>query len=172
MTIYYAGIGSRETPEDIRRKMFAAARTMATLGFVLRSGGAKGADTAFEQGCDAAQPPGRKQIFLPYKGFNRNPSPFYGTTPEARALARRLHPNWPVIGDNGRDFLARNGYQILGPDLRTPSNFVLLWTKGGEITGGTGQAMRVAIDSGIPILNLATDADDYISDFILQQSKG
>lgn len=170
MTIYYAGIGSRETPEDIRRHMFTAGRALAQLGFVLRSGGAKGADTAFENGCDSVN--GKKQIFLPYKGFNRHPSPFYGTTPEARALARRLHPNWPVIGDNGRDFLARNGFQILGPDLKTPSAFVLLWTPKGEIVGGTGQAMRVAIDSGIPILNFATDEMSYISDFILKLSEG
>lgn len=170
MEIYYAGIGSRQTPSDVCRKMHTAGRACAKLGFTLRSGGANGADMAFESGVDSVN--GKKQIFLPFKNFNRNPSPFYGTTKEARAIARQYHPNWPVIGDHGRDFLARNSYQVLGPDLKTPSAFILCWTPDGKVSGGTGQALRIALALDIPILNFATDDDDYISDFILKQAEG
>lgn len=169
MEIYYAGIGARKTPEDVCRKMFAAGRAMAKLGFILRSGGAPGADDAFEQGCDAGE--GKKQIFLPYRNFNRNASELYTISKEARAIAREFHPNWTILGDRGRDFMGRNSYQVLGPDLESPSSFILCWTEEGAITGGTGQALRIAQDRGIPILNFATDEDERISDFILEQSE-
>lgn len=46
----YTGIGSRNTPPDILDIMFRLAGKLASEGYVLRSGGAQGADDAFEQG--------------------------------------------------------------------------------------------------------------------------
>ena len=48
--LYYAGIGSRETPDHVLETMASAAQYLGKEGFTLRSGGAKGADTAFDQG--------------------------------------------------------------------------------------------------------------------------
>lgn len=165
----YAGIGARDTPQDVCRKMFKAGRAIAQMGGILRSGGADGADTAFEQGCDAGE--GSKQIFLPYKRFNGNESPLYGTSKAARMLAKDYHPNWEVLSCRGRDFMGRNSYQILGGDLESPVDFVLCWTLGAKITGGTGQALRMAADLNIPVVNFANTDDDAISDFILAQRK-
>ena len=170
MEIYYAGIGSRETPEDVCRKMFKTGRALAQLNYVLRSGGAAGADRAFEAGCDAGN--GIKQIYLPYKRFNANESPYFGTTKAARAIAKKYHPNWTVLSCLGRDFMGRNVYQLLGSDLSTPVQFILCWTPNGRITGGTGQALRMAEDYKIPIFNFAVTDDDTISDFILSLRKG
>ena len=50
MTIYYSGIGSRETPPDVLGIMEDAAFRLARIGFVLRSGKAGGADAAFQIG--------------------------------------------------------------------------------------------------------------------------
>ena len=50
MTKYFAGIGSRETPQDILKLMTKSAYRLEQLGYVLRSGGARGADKAFELG--------------------------------------------------------------------------------------------------------------------------
>lgn len=173
--IYYAGIGSRQTPEDVCRKMFAAGKSMAKLGFVLRSGGAAGADSAFESGVMAAtndeEFASLAEIYLPWKGFRKNQSDLYGSTREARMLAKEYHPRWDILSCTGRDFHARNVYQMLGRSLDKPSSFVLCWTPGGAITGGTGQALRMAQAYDIPILNFATDEDDYISDFILEQAE-
>jgi len=47
---YYAGIGSRKTPPDILALMEACAYKLARYGWNLRSGGAPGADQAFERG--------------------------------------------------------------------------------------------------------------------------
>ena len=46
---YYAGIGSRETPIEFLEMFKRVAKYIATNGYILRSGGAKGVDTAFEQ---------------------------------------------------------------------------------------------------------------------------
>ena len=165
--IYYAGIGARDTPEDICRKMSQAGKAMAKLGFTLRSGGARGADSAFESGA-VEQNPDLTEIFLPFKAFNRHDSPLYGSCKEARLLAAKYHPRWDILSCTGRDFHARNVYQVLGRDLKTPSSFILCWTEGGRIKGGTGQALRIAIEYNIPILNFAVDDDEHISNFILE----
>lgn len=174
--IYYAGIGSRKTPEDVCRKMFTAGRAMAKLGFCLRSGGAAGADESFEAGVDdwtTSNPTDQilKEIYLPWKGFRKNPSPLYGSDYAARMLARQYHPNWNIVSCAGRDFHARNCYQVLGRDLLSPSAFILCWTPQGKVSGGTGQALRIAQDHNIPILNFAVEDDDTISDFILSTAQ-
>lgn len=176
-TIKYAGIGSRKTPEDICRKMSQASKTMAKLGFILRSGGAYGADDAFESGvAEAASELDKEcvelaEIYLPWKGYRKNESPFFGSTKEARLIAKQYHPRWHIVSCAGRDFHARNVYQVLGRSLDQPSSFVLCWTPEGAITGGTGQALRIAQDYGVPILNFATDDDEYISDYILKTAE-
>lgn len=176
-TIKYAGIGSRETPQDVCRKMSQASWAMAGMGFILRSGGAGGADEAFENGVkrfckehDLSQCL-LAEIYLPYKGFRKNQSPLFGTTKEARLFAKKYHPNWPNVSSLGRDFHGRNVYQMLGLELNDPSDFVLTWTPKGAITGGTGQALRIAEDLGVPILNFAIHDDQYISDFIFAQAE-
>jgi predicted Rossmann fold nucleotide-binding protein DprA/Smf involved in DNA uptake len=74
MTKYYAGVGSRQTPENILHLMTRIAMRMAELGWVLRSGGAKGADYAFEKGAGD-----KKEIYLPWRGFGgATPSTSWG----------------------------------------------------------------------------------------------
>lgn len=48
----YAGIGSRKTPKKILEQMRNISSFLAKEGYTLRSGGADGADSAFEDGCD------------------------------------------------------------------------------------------------------------------------
>jgi len=60
---------------------------------------------------------------------------------------------------HARVFMARNSYQVLGPDLATPVDFVWCWTPHGAVIGGTGQALRIAAAYEIPVFNLATDKD-------------
>lgn len=150
--IKYAGIGARETPSEILVYMRTLGRFMASKG-ILRSGGAPGADVAFEAGCTKMG--GTKEIYLPYKNFNGSVSELYYVSPEARALARKYHPNWPNLGDTGRNFMARNAYQLLGLGLDDPVDFIVCWTFNGKTVGGTGQALRMAPDYNIPIFNMA-----------------
>ena len=48
--MYYAGVGSRETPLHICELMTQIAKKLSSLGWVCRSGGAEGADLAFMRG--------------------------------------------------------------------------------------------------------------------------
>lgn len=62
----YAGVGSRETPHEILALMTDVAKILGQHGWTLRSGGARGADTAFEDGAKGF----KREIYLPWRGFN------------------------------------------------------------------------------------------------------
>ena len=152
---YYAGIGSRETPPGIEPLIEEVSGFLPRFGYVLRSGGAPGADSMFDKHCK-----GEKEIYLPWKGFNDNDSTLYldDMDPEivskAQEIARKYHPAWNNLSHAAKKLMARNTFQILGYDLNTPVSFVVCWTLGGRIQGGTGQALRIAKDMSIPIFNL------------------
>ena len=146
----YAGIGSRSTPYPILDQMEAWGMYLFSEAYHLRSGGASGADSAFER----YVPDYAKEIYLPWKGFNGNTSNLYPPSDEAFKLASMFHPNWDACSRVAKLFHARNSHQILGPDLCDPVDFVICWTPGGVTTGGTGQALRIATACDIPIINL------------------
>lgn len=148
MSRFYAGIGSRETPEVICRLMTRAAKNLNVSGYILRSGGANGADLAFERGAGE-----NKEIYLPHLGFNGSKSKLLPTS-EAFDMAAKFHPAWHNCNERARQFHARNCHQVLGHDLKTPVSFVVCWTLAGLEGGGTGQAMRIAKAHGIRIDNL------------------
>ena len=152
MTMFYTGIGSRNTPPEVLEVMEYLGEELARLGYTLRSGGANGADSAFERGCDKAN--GKKEIFLPWRGFNNNPSTLSFISEKAIECARYYHPNYSNLSESVKKLMARNGYQVLGRDMYTPTNFIVCYTPLGTGEGGTGQAIRIAKHSGIPIFDL------------------
>lgn len=149
--MYYTGIGSRRTPANVLAEMTTIARNLELTGFTLRSGGAAGADSAFEAGVEHSE---HKNIYLPWKGFNRNDSTLCDPTPDAFDMAAEFHPAWGRCSPAARKFHARNCFQVLGYSLTVPSDCVICWTPGGEAVGGTGQALRLAAHHGIPIFNM------------------
>lgn len=166
---FYAGIGSRKTPPNVLAAMTIIAQRLEKLGYTLRSGGAEGADSAFEEGADS------KEIYLPWKGFNGNSSNLHSIHMGAILLARKYHPAWDMLSQGAQKLQARNCYQILGYDLRTLSDFVVCWTPDGcekssertSKTGGTGQAIEIADSYGIPVFNLQrSDAVSRLKSFL------
>lgn len=150
---YYSGIGSRETPLYIINKMTELAIKLESEGYTLRSGGADGADKAFELGAV------NKEIYLPWKGFNHSDSELYHVSTEATEIAKRIHPAWNSCSPGAKKLHSRNIYQVLGYDLKTPSEFVICWTTGGKIVGGTATAINLALSLNIPVYNLAIQKD-------------
>jgi hypothetical protein len=152
---YYAGIGSRETPPGIEPIIEEVVKILDKFGYILRSGGADGSDSMFEK-----YSTGDKEIYLPWKGFNKNNSELYLDNMDpliverAQEIAREHHPSWKYLSDGGRKLMTRNTFQVLGKDLETPSSFIVCWTPGGKMLGGTAQALRIAKKMGIPIFNL------------------
>lgn len=147
---FYTGVGSRKTPQELAPIIRGIARYLAKQGYILRSGGASGADTFFEETLLAQE----KRVFLPWRGFNGNKSPYYNPTPAAISMAMEYHPNWGALNMPGRQLMARNSHQVMGLDLKTPSEFIICWTPKGAKTGGTAQAIRIAEANSIPVLNL------------------
>ena len=162
---YYTGIGSRETPANIFSIMTQLAHVLDKQGYVLRSGGAEGADSAFEAGST------NKEIYLPWKGFNNNTSNLYMVNPEAFTLAKEFHPAWHRLSAGGRKLMARNMHQVTGKDLQTFSNFVICYTPNGALTGGTAQAIKYAKSLEIEVINLGNKEDLLrIQDYIKENS--
>lgn len=152
MSIYYAGIGSRETPQDVLELSESFAKWFAIKDFILRSGGADGSDKAFENGCDKVN--GDKEIYLPWNGFNGSDSKLVVSNPKAFEIAQKYHPYWHNLKQGAQKLQARNSHQVLGQDLETPSAFIICWTKKGKGSGGTGQAIRIAKDYNIPVFDM------------------
>jgi hypothetical protein len=150
MEKYYAGIGSRGTPENILTIMEMLGKHFARNKWVLRSGAATGADTAFEKGAVAEI--GRKEIYLPWRGYNNNQSQLhpanYPFTDEEMEFSAKFHPNWKNLTASVKKLHARNTRILLGMEQLhghqvTPVKFCICWTPNGHITGGTGQALRI-----------------------------
>ena len=156
----YTGIGSRRTPEDVLVRMREIAARLAREGFTLRSGGADGADTAFEDGARSGG--GQREIYLPWAGFNGRQGGIVRQSLGAEALARSVHPAWATLTPAVRRLHVRNCHQVLGLDLLTPSLFVVCWTPDGctgissrtRVTGGTATAILVAERYAVPVFNL------------------
>ena len=162
----YTGIGARKTPTKVLKMMSGLATFLAAHDYVLRSGGAPGADTAFEEGCDRAG--GEKEIYLPWKGFNKNKSDRFTMSLRAREIAEQFHPKWSALNDDGRLFMSRNSNQIFGDTGLGPrTQFIVCWTPNGAITGGTGQALRIASSYHIPVFNFGNMTPDKIESGIL-----
>ena len=157
----YAGIGARDTPPQVITKMQKIGRLLGEGGFVLRSGAADGADSAFERGADEARGP--KEIFLPERGFmGRQPDGkqvFLHVTEAHHEMARKYHPIFDRLSPKAKNLMARNGSQLHGLSLDDPSRLVICWTEGGKVKGGTGQALRMANDPDrpVPVINLGED---------------
>jgi len=160
---YYTGIGSRKTPDKVLNLMSDIAYIYYIfLGSTLRSGGADGADKAFEAGCDKAHKNNGvnslKEIYLPWKGFNNREGIIASDLPnwmEATDIMCSIHPKTQALTQGAWKLHTRNIYQILGKDLNIPSHQVICWTPNCEAIGGTRTALVLADRYEIPIYNLA-----------------
>lgn len=149
----YAGIGSRSTPEDILELMELIGYKLADE-WILRSGGAQGADSAFERGCDAytkyngGLALGEKEIFR-----SGDAKPWSLGEAEKHIPANR--PPFNTWNLYVRGLIARNMMQVLGSNGDKPVTFVVCWTMANvKDGGGTGYAIRCAQAHDIPVYNL------------------
>lgn len=177
---YYAGIGSRQTPDEIQDIMQRLAYKLASQGWTLRSGGADGADMAFYRGLASyTKTVGVEnthhlgEIFLPWEGFNDINSNhaskhYYVASQEpdyykkALGIAEETHPAWEKLSRGARALHTRNVYQCLGFGLDKPVKFVICYaetTKNGSVKGGTRTAVEIAKKNGATIYNLYIKED-------------
>lgn len=94
--------------------------------------------------------------------FNGNDSNLVMKNPipeDVEKLSIHYHPNWYALKPAAKKLIARDAYQILGMDLNSPVDFVICYTAGGKVDGGTGQAIRIAMDHNIPVVNAGAYPD-------------
>jgi len=153
--MYYTGIGSRKTPPDFQDYFSNLAVVLEASGYTLRSGAADGADAAFEKHVT------KKEIYLPWRGFNNHPSHLHPANfcTDAPEIAESIHPNWDRLTPTVRKLHLRNVYQVLGRDLQTPSSFVISWTPGAADVGGTRTALVLAKRRNIPTIQFGGNDD-------------
>jgi hypothetical protein len=149
-----AGIGSRETPDRILKLMTDIGIFCLESDIHVYSGHADGADWAFEQGAQK-----NCTAFLPWEKFNDHlisDANLVVIKPneESIAITKRFHPRPQLLLDGALRLMCRNAYQVLGEDLKSPVDLVICWTKDGRASGGTGQALRIAEEYNIQIINL------------------
>ena len=176
MAKYYTGIGSRQTPKDILKLMEDIAFKLAQKGYILRSGAAGGADTAFEDGAKyyAEQIDERvtlAQLYIPWASFvsyDEYYKDWYkvlgrmSKIEEAYQLASETHPAWDKCSTGAKALHARNTFQILGSGLNNPSSFLICWAqvdKYGKIRGSTATAWELAKKHNVPCFNLYNEDD-------------
>ncbi|MDB4311943.1 hypothetical protein N9937_00795 [bacterium] len=189
MTQYYTGVGARGTPPEAMKQLQAIGYVLKDLGVILRSGGALGADTAFWEGVvewykgindvSSKRPEG---IYLPWEGFNGYNTwnqwgcfktvEQMGVEQEARNIASVIHPAWYRCREGAQKMHSRNVLQVLGDDLKTPSDLLVCWAEvdhAGIPKGGTATAWNLAVREGIPCFNINVDGhsellEEFISD--------
>ena len=172
---FYTGVGSRETPENITDLMSNIAVILYTEGYTLRSGRAESADYAFQRGAEfkyrekamASNTKLLQEIYVPNSRFNTcygrlgelNPSD-WDNYKEAEDLMYSIHPKGVFLRGFAREAHIRNMYQVLGRDLKTPSEFLICWApvdRFGNPKGGTASAWKLASRYNIPCYNLGVE---------------
>lgn len=152
----FAGIGARATPRGVLSLMVQHGRELCLLGHTLRSGAAPGADQAFEQGCDQAK--GKKEIYLPWPGFEGSVSALQPTEKAIRSV-NQYHSRPENLSPGSVKLLGRDAQIILGENLESPVDFVICWTPEGGRVGGTGYSIKIAQQNKIPVYNLHSTRD-------------
>lgn len=158
--IYYAGVGSRDTPQEHLERMTHYSKSLHQMQWTLRSGGARGADTYFELGSQ------RNDIFLPErkrgkKGTALEDLPL-AMVMQAQKIGKPFHPRWGQLDEFSLKLMTRNVFQVLGRNLQTPVKFILFWAPSSfdsdglvkDAKGGTGFAIRLGRSLGIPLIHV------------------
>jgi hypothetical protein len=153
----YAGIGSREITVDERNTIYRISSYLFTKRYFLYSGGADGSDYAFEYACR-----GYGLKFLPWDGFNHKPeSNIYSHvihSAESFESIQKYHPAPDLLSPAAKKLMSRNYFQINGFGSFPKVDFVICCAdpirNSRAVKGGTGQAVRIALDLDIPVFNI------------------
>ncbi len=163
MNKIYAGIGARSTPQLILDKFYKLGNYLAKKDYLLRSGGADGADSLFESGAHSEN--GKMEIYLPWQNFNNNPSPLFNIPIGAYVIASKFYDKWDTAKNSVKRLMSRNVLQILGNDLNTPVDFVICWTEEGKMLGGTSFAIKLAEALKTPVFNFGSNGEEEFKEY-------
>ena len=150
----YAGIGSRDITSSEESRISKISSYLHSIGYILYSGNAEGSDFAFQKSCQLGV------SFLPWPGFNKHlASPVIhcsDISKDAYDSVDKFHPNPFSLSSGARKMMARNYQQVFGIGNLPRVSFVVFCAneKNGIVSGGTGQAVRIARSVGIECVNV------------------
>ena len=178
MKVYYTGVGSREISKEEYSILVDIGERMAQLGYILRSGGAEGSDSAFQEGaCKINQE--LTEIWLPWEDFNiklqqkypkcnyeKFMSLYEYNVARKELLTTAIIPWFDTMGNRGahlhpegwiapvKKLHARNYYQVVGKDSLSKVCIYAAPEEKGDVKGGTRSAVFLSRYYGIPTFNI------------------
>lgn len=162
----FTSVGSRRTNDSAEERYCTALTTIYSIDprMILCTGDAyKGGDKISWKhyaGKKFRFGPPNRDYYLPDTIVVPEDSSHYS---RAVNIASSLHGGWKYMDEFQRSLHTRNVFQVLGASLNRPSEFLLCWTPDGaenttgRDTGGTGTAIRIANQYGIPVFNLKNE---------------
>lgn len=161
--VYITGIGIRNLDERMDKAIRGIMKAFSSIdgkdfSFILRSGGARGADTAFETSFSGRIISYRADSSHTAKGMD---AIAYSEDPVAEELVMRLHPNPGAVSrlpEYSRKLLYRDAWQIIGSpgkDRRLSDFVIAAWPIGTTMK----TALLVAKNQGVPVFNVSDPAD-------------
>lgn len=184
MTKYYTGVGSRNLTPSQLSLLEEIGKVMASKGFTLRSGGADGADIAFQKGACSVNPT-KTEIWIPWKTFNNLPlsqeslsqANYVTISQEQTEKAGQwlcdtgIMPWWSNCKQSVQKLHSRNVHQVVGrgKDEETSSGncssatlskvciYAAEEDEKGNVKGGTRTAVMASRFLNIPTYNILID---------------
>ena len=163
--------GNETPPPVVQQALQRIIPEIEKHGYVIRSGGMKGVENEVEQLARNVE------IHLPWKGFDGKESKHTYTSEEAKEFAKRYHPAWDQAKPVVQTFCAKNVRLMLGKDLKSPTQILIIWSDDGveharertAKTGMTGIAVSIATELRIPVFNLQRpDAEQRLMAYLNQ----
>ncbi len=171
--ISVAFTGNKEAPPEVLEKVKEMAQFLESRGFTIRMGG----DGSVEEAAEKAAT--KKELILPWKGFNEKDSQLTWSIERAHHIAKLFHPTYDQLKKGVHGILAKNARLVMGHKMLSPATLVIVWTPDGversrdvvSTTGFTGHVIKIANAAGIPVFNLGNPASEQrIRDFVANMS--
>jgi hypothetical protein len=159
----YTALGAAEAPAETLETARKIAVWMQRRGYTLRTSGEPGIPRAFEAGVTW---PSALEVILPespYHGRTASPvGPAYIADTASFQAAQKLLASIENSSTTSTDDAAiAMVLQILGRDLESPSDFVVLWKQPDDrdTSGRTRTLRAIAHTANIPVWNLAIPSE-------------
>lgn len=170
-TLYLSAVflGNKEAPPSVIQTMVEDAKYLESKGITIRVGGDGPIDEAVEKAVS------KKELILPWKGFNEKDSPYTWAIERAHHIAKMFHSAYDNLPKGVKSILAGKARLVMGHKMMSPATIVLVWTEDGaesfrEVTAKTsfaGHPIKIACAAGIRVINYGKpDASSRVRHFV------
>ena len=167
----YAVVSNKDIPPEAIQVYERIAKRLNDMGYTVRTGTLEGLESKAEM------LPVRKELLLPWKGFNEKESQFTSSTPLIKGIAKKYMKagNWDELKPAMQGFLQKNARLVTGHYGNSPAKFVICWSQDqaesqNQVTFNTGNiahALTIAAAWHVPVFNLARpDAEARLFNFL------